>query len=105
METFWLGLVIGAAVTLTSVILLLVSRAWRHAFFSGAPIPLSTIVGMRLRGTPPSLIIDAYVALVKRGRTVDCSMIEATYLSEAGVLTKAHELADLVEKRLPPGAG
>jgi len=64
---------------------------------AAAPIPWGAIVGMRLRGTPPELIVDAYVSLVKRGETVDWSIVEATYLAHRRANMTSSELAGLVE--------
>jgi uncharacterized protein YqfA (UPF0365 family) len=99
MGQFLLGLALGAAAMLALVVWLLVNRSWRHAVFSGAPIPWRAILGMRLRGTPPRMIVDAYVILVKRGKTVDWRMVEAAYLAHGGARRDVAELVAVVERR------
>jgi uncharacterized protein YqfA (UPF0365 family) len=102
--SFLIGLAVGVVVTLMLVIWLVINRAWRHATLSYAHIPWTAILGMRLRGTPPTLIADAFVALRKRGKNVDVSVVEAAYLTEAGRQITAHELVAIVEKHLPEDA-
>jgi uncharacterized protein YqfA (UPF0365 family) len=105
MGQFLLGLVVGIGGTLVLVVWMVVNRSWRHAVFAGAPLPWTAILGMRLRGTPPALIVDSYVALVKRGRTPDWGMVEATYLANAGRRLDVSDLVSLVEQELAKSAG
>ena len=44
-------------------VFVLVLRPWLRAFLHGAPVSIIHIVAMRLRGNPPRLLIDAYIAL------------------------------------------
>ena len=100
MGQFLLGLVVGAGALLALVVWLALNRSWRHAVFAGAPIPWPAIIGMRLRGTPPGLIVDAYVALVKRGKSLDWSLVEAAYLANRGRRLDVPQLVALVEDAL-----
>jgi len=97
MPGFLLGVAVGFAAALGLVGFLVVNRSWRHATFAAAPIPWGGILGMKLRGTPPELIADAYVSLTKRGRAVDWSIVEATYLAHRRANMTSPELARLVE--------
>jgi uncharacterized protein YqfA (UPF0365 family) len=99
-NSFLQGLAVGAGGMLLATLWVVVNRAWRHAFFSGAAVPLAVILGMRLRGTPPALIIDAYVALKKRGREASLDVVEATYLADAGRSLDPDDLANLVDQHL-----
>jgi uncharacterized protein YqfA (UPF0365 family) len=94
---FLLGLGLGVAITLLALIAIVASRSWRRATFSGVPVPLLGIVGMRLRGTPPDIIVDAGVALAKRGAPVSWDSIEAVFLARGTSRTSGSELAALVE--------
>jgi uncharacterized protein YqfA (UPF0365 family) len=105
MAQFLLGLVIGIGGTLVLVVWMVVNRSWRHAVFAGAPLPWPAILGMRLRGTPPALIVDSYVALVKRGKSPDLGMVEATYLAHPGRRLEVNDLVALVEQELAKRAG
>jgi|SRR6478752_805563 len=76
---------------------------WMRGCLSGAPVSVSQLIGMRLRGSPPRLIVDALVTLVHRGFPYDRAMsysVESTYLAQRGMLQSSEQLADLVEKSL-----
>ena len=76
---------------------------WMRAFMSGAPISLVQLIGMRLRGVPPNLIVDSVVTLVHRGQPFErrlCYEAESLYLAQRGLIRSPEQLADLVEKRL-----
>ena len=101
MTDFLLSLSIGAAGTLVATIFLVVNTGWRHAAFSGAPLPWSAILGMRLRGTPPVLVADAYVSLKKRGMDLDWTLVEATYLANRHPGLTSLRLVQLIEADRP----
>lgn len=101
---FALGFGVGLIVTGVGVAWLVASGSWRKAKFSGISIPLAGIVGMRLRGTPPDLIVDAAVAVEKRGFAAPWMQVEAVYLAQGNARMDSHELAALVEKALEPAA-
>lgn len=48
---------------------------------SGVSIPWTTVIGMRIRGTDPSQIVTALVALDRLGETVSLAEIEAAFMS------------------------
>ncbi len=104
MTQLLVGFVIGAVATLALVLWVVVNRSWRHATFSGAPIPWLAIAGMRLRGTPTALIVDAYVTLVKRGRSVTWDQVEAAYLAQGDRRVNIQHLVGVVERSLGDGA-
>jgi hypothetical protein len=60
---------------------------------------------MRLRGTPPSLIIDAYIALQKRGRSVGTAIVETVYLANPSSAMTPGDLVELVELELASADG
>ncbi|HWO87770.1 MAG TPA: flotillin-like FloA family protein [Gemmatimonadales bacterium] len=104
MIQFGLGLTVGAIGACLLFLWLLANRNWRYSVLSGARIPWSAIVGMRLRGTPPDVIVDSYVALVKRGWSVDWQMVEAVYLAGRGTDEERIPLATRVQRVLEKNA-
>lgn len=100
LQTLLLGAAAGAFLTLVGVAWLVVIRSWRRATFSGVPISFGEILGMRLRGTPPALIVDAAIALAKRGRTASLQQVEATYPGYGRATRDSVELADMVDTAL-----
>jgi uncharacterized protein YqfA (UPF0365 family) len=89
-----------------ALVFALLARPWLRAFLSGAPISVFQLLGMRLRGVPPGLIVDALVTLVHRGHGHDprrCGIAESIYLAQRGLIQSPEQLADLVEKQLKEG--
>jgi len=57
------------------------------------------IVGMRLRGNPPLLIIDAYLALLHSGEQITLRDVESCYIVNRSRITDSHDLVDALHKR------
>jgi uncharacterized protein YqfA (UPF0365 family) len=79
---------------------LMLVQPWLRAMLSGAPVMAVQILGMRLRGTPANLLVDAYVQLRARGRDVEVAEVERQYLAQRQRVREAIHLVDLVEKSL-----
>jgi len=73
-------------------------RPWIRSVVSGAPIPLVSIVLMRLRGAPVKLLLDAYIQLRHRGSTVPLWQVEKQFLASRTRIRNAGDLVDLVEQ-------
>lgn len=54
---------------------------WLRARFSGAPVSMMQIMGMRLRGHPSNLLIDAYIALIQAGEKISIDEVESAYMA------------------------
>lgn len=54
---------------------------WITAIFSGVPVGLPTLIGMRLRKVPPQAIILPLISAYKAGIKVDINKLEAHYLA------------------------
>ena len=74
-------------------------RPWLRAMMSGAPASIMSILGMRLRGTPPNLVIDAYIQLRMRGRETKLADVERTYIAQRQRVRSTGDLVDLVEQQ------
>lgn len=87
---------VGLFLIFSAVILFAFVRPWMRAFMSGAPVSLISIVGMRLRQSPVSLLIDAYLQL--RWNNVDATIaeVERCYMQNSNRITTAQDLVDLV---------
>jgi uncharacterized protein YqfA (UPF0365 family) len=59
---------------------------WLRALLSGAPVGFPTLIAMRLRGVPSSLIVDARITSVKAGIEISANDLEAHYLAEGNVV-------------------
>lgn len=79
-QSFKLGAAAGAGGVLCFLFVLFILKPWRQAWSCGAPVPLAAIVGMRLRGHPPALLIEAYIKLRKMPVEISIAEVEVEYL-------------------------
>jgi uncharacterized protein YqfA (UPF0365 family) len=75
-------------------------RLWIQALLTHTPVSILEIIGMRLRKTPPQLIVHATIALRQRGVAATARGVESCYLAFGrDRVATATQLADLyVEK-------
>ncbi|MEY4176987.1 MAG: hypothetical protein RLY70_561 [Planctomycetota bacterium] len=75
------------------------SKPWLRAFLHGLPVSLFQILGMRLRGNPPSVMIDAYIQLRRAGEEVTLTELEHTYIDSRSRIFTGAELVNVFEAR------
>ena len=76
-------------------------RLWLQALLTGTPVSIAEIIGMRLRRTPPQLIVHATIALRQRGVQATAKGVESCYLAFAiGQQLTADQLADLYVQKV-----
>jgi uncharacterized protein YqfA (UPF0365 family) len=92
--------VVGVFLFAVAALALLLIQPWLRGMLSGAPVMAVQILGMRLRGTPPNLLVDAFVQLRARGRDVEIAEVERQYLAHRQRVREVIHLVDLVEKSL-----
>lgn len=76
----------GAIVLVILGIFVYFIKVWVRALMSGARVSLFNLVGMKLRGVPPTLIVDARIRAVKAGLDLSTDSLEAHYLAGGKVL-------------------
>jgi uncharacterized protein YqfA (UPF0365 family) len=79
------------------VFFLLGARPWMKAAARGAPVSFFSIVGMRLRGNPVSLILDAYIALKRAGVEASIAGVEGVYMDNKTRIRTHDDLVALVK--------
>jgi uncharacterized protein YqfA (UPF0365 family) len=67
-------------------------KVWVRALMSGARIPILSLVGMKLRRVPPTLIVDARIRVIKAGLSLSSDLIEAHYLAGGDVINVVNGL-------------
>jgi uncharacterized protein YqfA (UPF0365 family) len=67
-------------------------KVWVRAWMSGARVKLLNLLGMKLRGVPPTLIVDGRIRAVKAGLDVDSDPLEAHYLAGGDVIQVVNAL-------------
>ena len=91
-------LILTVALLLTSVIFILLFRPWLRAFMHGTPVALVQIVGMRLRGNPTRLLIDAYITLKRAGFPITIAEVENAYIDYKSRIFGSDDLVELIEQ-------
>ena len=95
-NNFIAGFIVGVAVTFLAFVVLgvgfLIVRPWFMLKLAGGRGSLLQIVGMRLRGTPVSMIVEAYTALLHSGETLHLRDVESTYIAQRGKIINVQDL-------------
>ena len=84
--------VAAGALLLLVLFLLSFLAVWVRARLAGAEVGIFDLVGMRLRGVPYSVIVDAKIAATKAGLTVDVEKIDAHYLAGGNIVQTVQAL-------------
>jgi len=71
---------------------------WCRAALHGAPVTIFQIIGMRLRGNPTTLLIDAYIALKRAGISTTMDDVEKVYIDGRNHILMTDDLVELVKK-------
>ncbi|HAP69561.1 MAG TPA: hypothetical protein DCR04_07520 [Flavobacteriales bacterium] len=74
---------------------------WITAIFSGVPIGIGALIGMRLRKVPPTVIVNAMISATKAGLTVDRDALEAHYLAGGSVQNVTFALISADKANIP----
>jgi uncharacterized protein YqfA (UPF0365 family) len=91
---------LGGMVLLTAICLVSLStvKPWFRALLMGAPVSALRVFAMKLRGHPPSLLIDAYVVLVHRKLGASLDDVESAYIAHRHQVQSSSDLIELVER-------
>jgi uncharacterized protein YqfA (UPF0365 family) len=77
-------------------------RPYLRGFLSGAPVSLISLIGMRLRGSPVNLLLDAFIALRQAGfHHIQMRDVESLYLIHRGRIVTMQDLVELVRSKHP----
>lgn len=78
--------IVGAIVALVLLgIIISFIGIWVQAWTSGAKVTFGSLIGMKLRRVPPSLIVAARIQAVKAGILLETDMLEGHYLAGGNV--------------------
>jgi len=67
-------------------------RLWIAAIMARVPVSLFSLVGMRLRRVPPSVIVNPLISVTKAGLKLTTDQLEAHYLAGGDVIKVANAL-------------
>jgi len=85
MVQFLIGLVVIVGIIFAGIFLYFLN-IWIKAVAAGAHISIFNLLGMKLRGIPPALIVNAKIMVVKAGLQIDTSELEAHHLARGNVM-------------------
>ncbi|MGB0917448.1 MAG: flotillin-like protein FloA [Flavobacteriales bacterium] len=74
---------------------------WITAIFSGVPIGIGALIGMRLRKVPPAVIVNAMISATKAGLTMNRNELEAHYLAGGSVMNVTNALISADKANIP----
>jgi uncharacterized protein YqfA (UPF0365 family) len=90
-------IVLTIAVLVAMLVFFSVVRVWMRAAASGVPIRVVRVVGMRLRGNPAQLLVDAHILLSKAGVQSTLDETEYIFMRNRNRIRTAEELVRLVK--------
>lgn len=84
--TLFVGLGVLAVILLLTVFTYFIPvRLWIEAQFAGVNVPISTLIGMRLRNVPPAKIVQPQIMATKAGLNLNLEDLEAHYLARGNL--------------------
>ncbi len=92
------GLLFACVFLTFAVIMLSAFRPWLQAFMSGTPVSVMDILGMRLRRTDVSQVVQTLIMARQAGIALQCQQVEKAYLQ--GVDLEKVTLAMIEAKKL-----
>lgn len=84
--------VLGLVILIIAFVIINFFNIWLRAYLSGAKVGFPTLIAMRLRGVPTSLIVDARITSVKAGIEISANDLEAHFLADGNVLQTVQAL-------------
>jgi len=74
---------------------------WVKAYLAGAHVAVLEIIGMRLRGVSPRIIVECRIMAVKSGLPIETSALETHYLARGNVPNVIRALIAATKARIP----
>ncbi len=74
---------------------------WITAVFSKVPVSIGSLIGMRFRKIPPSVIVNAMINATKAGLSIEGSKLEAHYLAGGNVQNVVNALISADKANIP----
>lgn len=84
--------ILGLAALVFALVFISYIGLFVKSLLAGATVGFPTLVAMRLRGVPASLIVDARITAVKAGIQLNSNDLEAHYLAEGNVIQTVQAL-------------
>ena len=96
--SFIFGALCGAAAMVAWSAATRLIRPWVASCLSACPVPFLSVVGMRLRGSPATLLVQAYISLRKQHVETSIQAVEVAYLIHRSRIRTSDDLAGLIQQ-------
>ena len=96
-----IALVVFSAVILWLFFYYVPLGLWITAIFSGVPIGIGALIGMRLRKVPPAVVVGAMISATKAGLTMNRNELEAHYLAGGNIHNVTNALISADKANIP----
>jgi uncharacterized protein YqfA (UPF0365 family) len=96
-----IALVVFSAVILWLFFYYVPIGLWITAIFSGVPVGIGALIGMRFRKVPPAVIVGGMINATKAGLKVDRDAMEAHYLAGGNVQKVINALISADKANIP----
>jgi uncharacterized protein YqfA (UPF0365 family) len=94
-------IVVVVLVAIVAIVLFNFIGTYIRAMVSGAPVPMGTLIAMKIRGVPVTQIVDARITAVKAGLPIPTEPLEAHYLAGGNVNSVILALIAADKARIP----
>jgi uncharacterized protein YqfA (UPF0365 family) len=86
------AIIVGVTALILAASILAFFSVWLRAKLAGTPIPMTTLVAMKLRKVPYQLVTDAHIAAAKAGIPIGTDYLEAHYLASGNIMAVVQAL-------------
>ncbi len=95
---FVTGCAVGAGTVIGLLLCVRIVAPWLRLLTSGGKGSFCHVVGMRLRGNPPFLIIDAYLSLLHSGEEITLRELESHYIANRTRVMNSEDLVRSMQR-------
>ena len=100
-EPVLLLILVGVFIFLAVFVYIIPVRLWIAAYMSGVPVSLISLIGMRMRRVPPSMIVNPLINATKAGVDITTNQLEAHYLAGGNVYQVVQALISADKANIP----
>ncbi len=96
-----IALVVGSVIFIWLFLYFIPVRLWLEAAFAKVPVGIGTMVGMRMRNVPPTVIVRALITARKAGLSIQINDLETHYMAQGNVQNVVNALISADKANIP----
>lgn len=101
MGELWIFILIIMFIVLFVFVYFVPVRLWVAAYTAGVHVPILSLIGMRLRRVPPSVIVNPLINATKAGLDLSTNLLEAHYLAGGNIYQVIQALISADKANIP----